>query len=325
MAYLLLLLGIVLGLAAFWLGRRGRNTRRVRYGVAAALITLLAVAALISGGYEFWRTHLPIPPNWSEDIFQGVTYIRDVRDEPRPLVIHIARIDLHAAGVELVVTPPDSSGGMDVLARTTSGFLAEFGVQVAINASYFEPWWSRALWDYYPHVGDPARVYGLAAAGGVTYGEPAEGFPSLYVTRDLVASIGTLPDGEVYNAVSGNHSLLEDGEMPDFTPNDYQAALHPRTAVALDRSGRILLLVVVDGRQPNYSEGVTLPELAEIIRQYNGYDALNLDGGGSSTLVVQGTDGQPRILNSSIDNNIPGRERPVAVQLGVRALPLAEG
>jgi exopolysaccharide biosynthesis protein len=41
--------------------------------------------------------------------------------------------------------------------------------------------------------------------------------------------------------------------------------------------------LIVDGRQPNYSEGVTLPELAQIAIDYGAYTALNLHGGGSST------------------------------------------
>jgi hypothetical protein len=44
---------------------------------------------------------------------------------------------------------------------------------------------------------------------------------------------------------------------------------------------------------------------------------MNLDGGGSSTLVIEGEDGQPVILNSPIDHYIPGTERPVANHLGI--------
>jgi exopolysaccharide biosynthesis protein len=45
--------------------------------------------------------------------------------------------------------------------------------------------------------------------------------------------------------------------------------------------------------------------------------AMAMDGGGSSTLVVEGEDGSPRILNTPIDNYIPGRERPVGNHLGI--------
>lgn len=76
---------------------------------------------------------------------------------------------------------------------------------------------------------------------------------------------------------------------------------------------------VVDGRQPNYSEGVTLEELALLLREYGAHDAMNLDGGGSTTLVMEGDNGQPVLLNSPIDSRIPGRERAVANHLGIFA------
>jgi len=65
---------------------------------------------------------------------------------------------------------------------------------------------------------------------------------------------------------------------------------------------------------------MTLAELAHVILEHGGYDALNLDGGGSSALVVEGADGRPRLLNSPIHGRVPpGRERPVANHLGVFA------
>jgi exopolysaccharide biosynthesis protein len=80
------------------------------------------------------------------------------------------------------------------------------------------------------------------------------------------------------------------------------------------------MLFVVDGHQPNYSEGMTLPELAQIVLKHEGYTALNLDGGGSSTLVIEGLDGKPIVLNSPIHGRVPpGRERPVANHLGIFA------
>ena len=74
---------------------------------------------------------------------------------------------------------------------------------------------------------------------------------------------------------------------------------------------------MVDGRQPHYSDGANMPELAEIVRRHGGYAALNLDGGGSSVLVVAGEDGQPQQLSSAIHNRIPGRERPIANHFGL--------
>jgi exopolysaccharide biosynthesis protein len=93
--------------------------------------------------------------------------------------------------------------------------------------------------------------------------------------------------------------------------------LDPRTAIGINRNGRYLYLVVVDGRQPLYSEGATLVEIAELLMDQGAYAGMNMDGGGSSTMVFEGEDGKPVILNSPIDSLIPGRERPVGNHLGV--------
>ena len=139
----------------------------------------------------------------------------------------------------------------------------------------------------------------------------------LYLSRDNRAQFG-IPIGDVYNAVSGNVLFLAKGKITaEALASGYNDTLQPRRAVALDQAGRLLMLFVIDGRQPNYSEGVTLAELGQIIIGCGGDTALNLDGGGSSTLVRQAQSGQPIILNSPIDNNIPGRERPVANHLGL--------
>ncbi|MGW2353847.1 phosphodiester glycosidase family protein [Actinacidiphila glaucinigra] len=61
----------------------------------------------------------------------------------------------------------------------------------------------------------------------------------------------------------------------------------PRTMAGIDRRGR-LLLVTVDGRQPGVSEGFTLGEAARFMRSLGAVQALNLDGGGSSAMVVDG-------------------------------------
>jgi len=81
-------------------------------------------------------------------------------------------------------------------------------------------------------------------------------------------------------------------------------------------------MIVVDGRQPFYSEGLTIQEMAELMIYYGGDNAINLDGGGSSTLVIQDPKtGAYKVMNSPIDNYIPGRERPVGNHFGIRIKP----
>jgi exopolysaccharide biosynthesis protein len=76
---------------------------------------------------------------------------------------------------------------------------------------------------------------------------------------------------------------LEMAERPGFA-----AERHPRTAVGFDAVGRRLWFVVLEGRREGFSEGMSLPELAGLFRALKAFDAINLDGGGSSVMVIRG-------------------------------------
>ncbi|MEO8393260.1 MAG: phosphodiester glycosidase family protein, partial [Chloroflexota bacterium] len=62
-----------------------------------------------------------------------------------------------------------------------------------------------------------------------------------------------------------------------------------------------------------------MSELCDLLLEFGAYQAINLDGGGSTTLVAQNADGTAQVLNSPIHARIPGRERPIANQLGIYA------
>lgn len=114
--------------------------------------------------------------------------------------------------------------------------------------------------------------------------------------------------GDPTVAISGERILLRDGALR--VANDRE--LHPRTAIGIDRdTGRILMLVV-DGRQ-RHSRGYTLVELARTMRNLGAEDALNLDGGGSSTLVAADRAGDVRVLNAPSD----GSQRKLPDGIGV--------
>ncbi|TCO87124.1 uncharacterized protein DUF2233 [Bacteroides heparinolyticus] len=84
--------------------------------------------------------------------------------------------------------------------------------------------------------------------------------------------------------VSGPLMLL-DGKNCDLSAcnSNFVKTKHPRSAVVLTGNKKILL-IVVDGRRKGKAEGVSIPELTHMVRVLGGKDALNLDGGGSSTL-----------------------------------------
>jgi hypothetical protein len=293
--------------------------RKIIRSRLSGVLLVLAGAALLVGGFFFWRDHRPQPENARVELFDGIIYLRDVRQQPRPLIIHVVQIDLDTPGLSFLVTPSDPVDGHEVRAQTTSHFLTTHDLQLAVNGDFFWPWWYHTIFDYYPHDGDPTDVNGFAASRGSIYSEQKwdDPRPTLFLSQDNRAGFDR-PIGAVYNAISGLPLIVEDGQLSDqIKPDEYYAGVHPRSAVGLDRERRTLLLFVIDGRQPNYSEGVTLPELAQIAIEHGANIALNLDGGGSSTLVIEDQAGRPQILNSPIHASIPGMERPVGNQLGV--------
>ncbi|MEK6256844.1 MAG: phosphodiester glycosidase family protein, partial [Chloroflexota bacterium] len=172
---------------------------------------------------------------------------------------------------------------------------------------------------YGPHRGDAVNVFGYAASKGTAYSEGIGGLPTLYINQINKASINS-QIGKRYNAISGTKLLIQRGEiLPDLGDK-----VQPRTAVGLDRAGRRLIIVVIDGRQPLYSAGATLGEVAKILVQHGAYFGFNLDGGGSSTLVMAGEDGNAEQLNSPIHLGIQGNERPVGNHLGIYAKKVKE-
>jgi exopolysaccharide biosynthesis protein len=257
----------------------------------------------------------PAPIPVKRQLFEGVSYRRQVQYLPHAMIAHILVIDTkNAKGLQFMVTPPGRDG--IITARTTSQFLEEFGVQIAINGDGFFPWWSRSPLDYYPHVGDTVTPNGLAVSYGNTYADgqqDTKSEPTLYITRRGGLEFNRAPN-KIYHSISGDRMLIQGGRIIEDLNN---VTLHPRTAIGLNKNGRWLYIVVVDGRQPFYSSGATYQELAEILQKLGAFNAMALDGGGSSTMVIEGPNGEPVVLNSPIDNYIPGRERPVANHLGI--------
>src|SRR5689334_2559810 len=89
-------------------------------------ITLLAIM------YVIFTMGRPAPIPVKHQLFEGVTYRRQVQYLPHAMIAHILVIDTkNAKGLQFLVTPPGKDG--IVTARTTSQFLEEFGVQIAIN------------------------------------------------------------------------------------------------------------------------------------------------------------------------------------------------
>lgn len=259
----------------------------------------------------------PVPIGLKWKYFGGtVRYIREVYTEPRKMIVNILVIDTKTDHkLKFLVTPPAyDNDAAPSCAMSTSEFLKGSKLQFAVNG------------DGYTHV-NPADVPNLScpnnrdllnpnsyvASLGKVYSQRWDNRPIMFINKKNEITYNE-PKGSVYNAISGDRMLVKNGEIPAGLDN---TVLHPRTAAGSNANGRYLILIVVDGRQPGYSEGCTLYELAEMMIKFGGVEnAINLDGGGSSAMVIE-KNGEPDVVNSPIEGGIAGRERLVATHLGI--------
>jgi hypothetical protein len=256
--------------------------------------------------------------------FQGVTLIHRTETSPRNLDIHVAIIDMLAPGISLQATPESTHAGADglVVAQTTRSFITQIGAQLGINGDFYS---SAGTFGGVVHR-DPSNF--AASLGNVysTFGPPR---PAFHIGKNNVAHTvvasgssgnGLLtpnPNVPVWNAVGGSDHLLQNGAVPTtWRDPAFANALHPRTAIAVNSDRTKVALFVVDGRQ-SHSGGMNLPEIAAMLKNdYGMHWAINLDGGGSTTMAI--ADPSPRVLNDPSD----GTERPVANSLALFARPL---
>ncbi len=121
------------------------------------------------------------------------------------------------------------------------------------------------------------------------------------------------PDlGAIRTAIGGGSVLTENGKRADFT--NVVSGTHPRTAAGIDETGETLFLVTVDGRMAAL-DGMTQTELADYMLSIGAYSSINLDGGGSTTMVArEGESGQLQVVNIPSDGSL----RSVSTALGVR-------
>jgi exopolysaccharide biosynthesis protein len=259
--------------------------------------------------------------------------------------MHVAQIDLAAPGIRFKVSPP--GGDREVVRQSTLNFLIQEHAQLAINAHYFLP---------FPSQDQTAWIIGLGASEGRVFSAfeiPEQSYalvafaPALNIDRDNHATIvnydPAFADGThvrekvtLWNVVAGSSQIVTGGQItiPVYRddnhfgadldpggPNNYSNAkawadaTTARTAIGLSQDRRTLTLFTVDVR--GGSEGMRLPEVADVlIREFGVFDALNLDGGGSTTMAMEGADGKPSIVNVSSDNP---NGRVVATSLAVFA------
>lgn len=190
----------------------------------------------------------------------------------------------------------------------TSKFAKQHGLDLAIN-------------------GEAGRTPGLDAPlgqwtgmyivdGKLVKNEDNQRRPFLYFDKSSVGyyscdtCVVTKPTSKMHNAIWGRFDLIMGGK-PAVDPRDQSKnSPYPRTIMAIDKTGERGFFMVVDGRRPGYSRGLTMDMCAKIMLAVGAYDGMACDQGGSSTIYSKSL--------GTINRPADGGERPVYTHFGFK-------
>ena len=243
----------------------------------------------------------------------------ETQASPRPLRFHFLRIDLQDPRIEpcvIIADDPDGAGPAEAcltspleLAGRVHGLLAAVNANVFNHLASTKPEERRRGW----FTGKPVDIEGLAAADGVIRSPPQNNRASLWFDAGNQPHLGapTANDQIRQGVADWLERLVANGEIVAKDTPD----LHPRTLAGFDKTRRWMFLAVVDGRQPKVSEGMTLREAAELMKSRGCFDAVNLDGGGSSIMLLRNA---KKAGFAVINHPSDGVPRPIPVMLGIK-------
>jgi exopolysaccharide biosynthesis protein len=308
---------------------KSHPSRPFRAGSLVAIVTCILCTAARA---EFPTTHP----------FQEITYQHIQRHNPDES-LYVVAVDLTDPDVQIHLATagpdPDGDGPWQTTLQPVRQIAQREKFDVAINASYFEITRGRASAPIpeeqaerggAPATSAPAQAGGYVAGvwashvgltmmdGRLVSNTPREDWPILWVEGDRTVKIGPAPASGVpahaRQIVTGNGLVLINGAKPPVPFKSNLPARHPRTAIGVDRAGTKLTILTLDGRRPGVSVGMNGDELADEMKQLGCWDAINLDGGGSTTLLMRDpATGEFKLLNQPSDN----RERAVSSALGI--------
>jgi exopolysaccharide biosynthesis protein len=271
---------------------------------------------------QVWPPGFVLSASSQEEPFAGVIYQRLIFIAPRLMSVHVLRLDLNTPGLRFAVCAITTDKPRVVKLTSVRQCAEQEQAQLAVNAGFFDnslgaQWRGEgALQSLSVRQGQVLSPWSKAAQFhyGVNISEDNQ-ITFIEADANDPERLNSQPKVKYYNAVAGGVRLLKQGKRFAKSQN-----VHPQTAIGLvffQQKQQELLLVVVDGRQPGFSEGISYVELADFMQSLGASEALSLDGGGSSTLLVQDKEGKLQLQNRPSD----GFERLVGDSLLIFLLP----
>ena len=265
--------------------------------------------------------------NWQsksvETLRPGVVYVSMELKQPRLMKLSAVRVDLSTPGIRFKMTPRDKEWGKPMkdlpkftirTRRMTCRKFMEEAVKkgenmcIVINGSPWAPW--QAPWNH-----TYADRQGLIVADGVMVSPVMKNRPTFAVYKDGSCGFVQLEEkadiSSIRHAISGFAFVLKKGSL---TGRDNPKALAPRTGYGLSADGKFLYLLVIDGRQKEYSMGSSVYEVGELLKFFGADTGLNMDGGGSTTLFLR-KDKEKKLIKLNHHRN--NSERTVGGAMGI--------
>ncbi len=224
-------------------------------------------------------------------IANGVTYseIKYVDSHGLPVLAYLVKVE---DGADRIMMGMEDNGTAVTNAKATvldainAAEADGIDIVAGINADFF-------------HIESDYSPVGLCVKDGVILKQNTETKPWIAVMKDGTLDCGIAGEArsKITNMKHGfgaSHVMLKGGIVyQDGVGDSFGMIRHPRTAMGYDGEGNVYLLVV-DGRRPNLSNGASLLDLTIMLREYGATNAVNLDGGGSSTMIINTTVLSPR-------------------------------
>lgn len=220
----------------------------------------------------------------TETVTDGVKYTHTLYSDKAgaPVHVFVTEVDPEKASI-YVGTPKDGTKSVHIRATIPDMVRSaeENGrsIVAAVNADFFD-----IFGDFHPA--------GLCVKNGEVIANPNSRRNFIATLKDGSHAITNLSESsgiisDTLHAASGLQMIVRDGEIYDYAPLEpFSYTRHPRTSAGVRKDGSVVIMVV-DGRIPDYSNGASLVDLAKLMISYGCDRAINLDGGGSSAMYTK--------------------------------------
>lgn len=220
----------------------------------------------------------------------------------------------------IVVT--NLSNGEQILVNTLNKVTQDFGTVTLLN----NHWGAKSLGsrfhndltevlvvnDLVQEIRTGGEAFNIPAKDGYVLAVRGDKLASLNVNEKVSLQVATTPNVEdIKFAIGGGSIILKNGELS--LTNIISKGNEPRTGIAINKDNTKLMLVTIDGRDNSF-KGVSQEMFGAILRDLGAYNAMNLDGGGSTTMAIKPVgDEKAQLVNKPSD----GAERSVVNAVGV--------